>query len=105
MGAVEFVLYFAAAFLVGYTFVVVVRYALYWRVVRAQGKRVSTIPLHVWLVALSYDLLVFGMAYQIQRDLEPWHVFVYLPALLTGVVGMHVLGRRQQRAVTTGDPT
>ena len=91
----DLLLYTLATFLVGFSLVAVIRFLLRWRVVRHSG-RVTTIPLHVWLVSLSYNLLVVGMVIDVYQRSQAWHPYVFLPALITGIYGMIVLVKAQK---------
>lgn len=84
-----------SGFLFGYTLVVATRYMLHWRVIRRQPQ--AALPLHIWIVAFSYNLLLLGVALQALVKVRWWHPFVYLPALGLGIGAMYVLGRAQRK--------
>jgi len=83
--------------MVGSTSVVAVRYMRRWRVERRDGHASAVLPLHIWCIALSYDLLVLGLAIQSQVLVRWWHPVIYLPALGLGLFAMYVLGKNQQK--------
>lgn len=101
----ELTLFLGAAFLVGSTFVVVARWFVGWRIARSSGAVKASLPLHVWLVALSYDLFVLGMCIRVYEDGADWpKAALYLPAIGFGIYGMLVLARAQKHRVDRADP-
>jgi amino acid transporter len=92
----SYVIFILATFLFGYTLVVAIRYMLRYRVVRADDKQRAVLPLHIWMVATSYDILLLGAALQQLVHYRWWHSVVYIPALLIGIYAMWVLGRGQR---------
>jgi hypothetical protein len=76
----------------GATTVVAVRHYLLWRKA-PDGARL--LPLHVWLVALSYDLLVLATMLQSLVLLRWWHPWVFVPALLLGLGAMYVISQKR----------
>lgn len=90
-------------FLFGYTLVVAVRFMLHYRVVRADGKKRAVLPLHIWVVAISYDMFVVGAAIQTSVFNRWWHAPLYITAALLGVYAMWVLSHSQRRP-SDGDP-
>lgn len=75
-------------FLIGMTTVVAVRHIGQWR-----RDKTRLMPLHVWMIALSYDLLLISL---LSRD-EPlnWRAVIYGPAIVLGVAGMVTMLRYQ----------
>ncbi len=85
--------------LVSLTFMVVWDHLRTWR---RKGKDMRRmLPLHVWTVALSYDLLVITVLSR--TGPLGWRAFIYVPALLIGVFAMYVLVKHQ-RLVIEDDP-
>lgn len=84
-----------SAFLFGFTLVVAIRFMLHYRVIRANGKERAVLPLHVWVVALSYDLFLLGAAVQSFVLVRWWHYVIDVPAILLGIWAMWVLNRAQ----------
>lgn len=82
----------ASAFLFGMTLVVSIKYWLRWKRLRPQP---ALLPLHIWTVALSYDLLLLGVAFQALTRVRWWHPYIYLPAMLLGAVAMVVIVKHQ----------
>lgn len=76
-----------AALLVGMTIYVAYRHFRRWRNVP------EAIPMHCWLVALSYDLLVITVVLEASLVID-WRWIFYVPAMAFGVVGMTILSRR-----------
>lgn len=85
-----------SALMFGATLVIAIRHMRHWRVLRAEGVR-AALPLHVWVIAMSYDLLLLGVAFQSQTYVRWWHPWVYIPALILGMYAMVVIGRAQTR--------
>ena len=79
----------AASALVGATILVVVRYLIRWN----KNGRKGHLPLHIWLVAVSYDFLLLGVVIQTMVLVRWWHWLVYVPAILFGAPAMYVLSR------------
>lgn len=82
--------------LIGLSAVVVYRYMRRWRDLRKEhGPRL--LPLHIWSVALSYDLLLVGVYLQVLVKLRWWHPIVYIPAVILGIYAMIVINAGQTR--------
>ena len=75
------------------------RYARAWR--RAPKGPGRLLPLHVWLVSLSYSGTVFiigiGAVTGASGDLTDWRSWVRIPALLIGLAAMFVLVNFQRK--------
>ena len=70
------------------TTVVLVRYFREWR--RTPG-RAGLLPLHVFLVAASYDLMVLGFTLGIATRPASWRAAIIIPALVLGLAAMFVM--------------
>lgn len=93
----EYALFLGAAFLVGATVIVVARWFAGWRIARTRGHTAATLPLHVWLVAASYDLFVLGMVIRVYEEGLDWpRLALYYPATVLGIIGIVVLARAQK---------
>lgn len=77
----------AAGFLLATTLAVALTHLRLWR-----ADRTRLLPLHVGIIALSYDLFVAAL---LTLPLDNWRVALYLPALALGLAGMFVIGRHQ----------
>lgn len=91
-----------SGFLAGTTAVIATRYAVIWSRVPAEQKSQhrGLLPLHVWLVTLSYDLLLASATVEVWTRMTvaagpSWRVFVLLPAYVLGVLAMIVIYRRR----------
>jgi len=78
--------------LVSLTFMVTWDHLHTW--VRKGKDKSRSLPLHVWTVALSYDLLVIALL--TRTGPLDWRAFIYIPALLLGVFAMYVLVKHQR---------
>lgn len=96
MAVLGWVIAAAAAFLVGYNTVVLCRFALRWRRARAEPS-VRSLPLHVFLIALSYNLLLLEIFLQTLVLIRWWHPIVFIPAILLGFAGVFLLDRASSR--------
>lgn len=76
-------------FVLGATFMVAMRHLRMWR--ESTHKRL--LPLHVWTIALSYDLLLAALL--TRTEPADWRAFIYIPAILLGAVAMVVMLRYQ----------
>ncbi len=76
------------------TTIVLVRYLLEWS--RTPG-RAGLLPLHVFLVAASYDLMVLGFTLGIATRPASWRAAIIIPALALGLVAMFVMVTFQRR--------
>lgn len=82
--------YVLGGFILVTSFVVSVQHFQQWR--SAPGNRLM--PLHIALIALSYDLLVITLLSR--TDQQPtWRIFVYAPALAIGAYALFVMLRYQ----------
>lgn len=93
MSAVELALrlpvWIVGGFVLGATFMVAVRHLQAWR--HSPAKRL--LPLHVWTIALSYDLLLVALL--TRTGPADWRAGIYIPAILLGAAGMVVMLRYQ----------
>jgi len=83
-----------AAGLMGFTFIVAMRYWASYHISVTRGRvRRGLLPLHVWTIALSYDLLLLAVVIQMAVRTRWWHVVLFLPALFLGIIAMAVISR------------
>ncbi len=77
------------------TTLVLLAYFVEWA--RTPGRR-GLVPLHIWLIALSYDLLIalviFGGVFG-RTTLDDDRAWIRIPALVFGLAGMFVLANFQ----------
>lgn len=95
----------ASGLLAGFTVMVAVRYAIIWSRLTAVQKYTwkGLLPLHVWLVAMSYDLFLLSATVEVWTRMTlgagpSWRIVVLIPAYVLGVVSMLAIARRR----TTG---
>lgn len=102
-----------SAFLIGTTFVICVQYFRTWRKSNRHEWR-GLLPLHVFVVTASYDLLLLYATFDIYgRTLAEgpptWRLVILPPAYALGLVAMWTIGqfRRHRRAerVLRGEST
>lgn len=84
----------AGALLLGMTLVVVVRHFHAWRVGRG-----GLLPLHIWTIAASYDLLLFLVV--TRTGPLGWRGWVQLPAVALGVWAMLAMLKYQSHRQPT----
>jgi len=87
------VLYMLGGFIIGSSTLVAVQFFRRWRK-EPHGARL--LPLHVWALAISYDLLVITLLSRF--DVFTWRALLYGPALLLGVAAMVAMLRYQREA-------
>jgi hypothetical protein len=95
--AAHVTVYILGGFVLGSTLLVAAQYFARWRSAPS-GRRL--LPLHVWTLAVSYDLLLLS---QLSR-FEPfdWRTFLYVPALLLGDAAMIAMLRHQRKETNDG---
>lgn len=93
------VVWVVGGFVLGATFMVAMRHLRMWR--ESTHKRL--LPLHVWTIALSYDLLLAALLSR--TGPADWRAFIYIPAILLGAVAMVVMLRYQSVARRGHDAT
>ncbi len=94
----SFALVSVSALLFGFTLVVATRFMLRWREARFRyGREAALVPLHIWTIALSYDILLLGVTIQTAQAVRWWHPLVFGPALALGLYAMAAVNRAQNR--------
>ncbi|MCW2758049.1 MAG: hypothetical protein JWO46_1795 [Nocardioidaceae bacterium] len=76
-----------AGVLLATTALVAIQHIRLWR-----ADRTRLLPLHVGIIAISYDLFIVAV---MTLPLQTWRVWIYTPALLLGLFGMLVITRHQ----------
>jgi hypothetical protein len=83
-----------AAVLMGFTVIVGLRYWWGWhRIVKAGLADRHLLPLHVWVVAISYNCFLLGVVIQMSVLVRWWHPLVYLPGIALGFFAMVVMNK------------
>jgi hypothetical protein len=92
-----------SAFLAGVSWVVVVGYFRYWYALDVATKKewLGLLPVHVFCVAASYNLLLVYATIEtyirIGHDSHTtWRAWILIPAYLLGVAAMAVIHRRRR---------
>lgn len=86
MFAIELLLRIAGSFLLTCTVLVTAQYFVAW----ARNRHARLLKMHVWLIALSYDLLLVAV---MTRPLDDWRAALYVPAVFLGAAGMYAVMR------------
>ena len=88
MGDMDFigrlVVWVLGGYLLGTSLIITLEHLRVWR--RNQSH---LLPLHVWTVAVSFDLLIVHVL-TLAGPLD-WRAFIYLPGLLLGCISMTIL--------------
>lgn len=74
--------------LMAYSFLVLWRHFRMWR-----RYRWAKLPLHVWLIALSYYLLLLSL---VTRSLD-WRALLWMPGVITGIFAMRAIWHAQDQ--------
>ena len=86
-----------SSFLIGSTLVISARYFFAWRVRRNDWR--GLLPLHVFVVALSYDLMMVYSTVETylrigdNADVPWWRAALLVPAYITGFIAMWSIAR------------
>ena len=86
MFAIELLLRIAGCFLLTCTVLLTGQYFIAW----TRDRQARMLPTHVWMITLSYDLLLVAV---MTRELDDWRAILYVPAVFLGAAGMYAVMR------------
>ena len=69
----------------------------YWVDWQATPGRAGLLPLHVWMMAVSYALLTVTVMTAAFLNVVTWRAFIYVPALFLGLAGLFIMVHFQRR--------
>lgn len=87
-----FTVFVPAAIIMGYVVLVIIAYFKAYRVERYKRARTGLLPHHVWLIGISYLLLIIDEILVVfERKSEEFtiHSWLLIPAFITGVLALN----------------
>lgn len=106
MDLIRFAFVAMAVVLLGVTGKVVVTYYRAYKVATARGDARGILPMYVWLISLSYNILLVGQMFHHLIELgslPDFHIAISGLALPLGVVALLTIFRFESRRVQQGE--